>query len=624
MSHDDPYELTSPFTFSDLPNELDLLTLFSDAAHGNINIAPNRLSLVDSDVQPSFDEDLVEYEASHISEPGLNLMLDETYLAWPAQRSHNSDSSSRAETYGGKNEQPGRSHGPLLDYPASDQANDPYGLLSFIEAPLSAPLSATRDSGYSLSENQQLPFNGVPPRQGNMPSRGLPRRRSRYNIERLDGKTTPIFIPTNTNPSDPLIRWQQSPPEDEPASLSAIKDAVQNSYINSSNNGDRTCFDPESGISDDRIANLFQTHRRTRSRPGSTTSGGSTASASSQQSVTSGLSNGSQNSTQEKNGRVSTGVRKSHGKGRAKRQPAASKPRLFCCTFCCDRFKTKYDWARHEKSLHLNLENWVCTPFGGSVIFPPTGRMHCVYCNELDPSLEHLDEHKHGTCMKSQSRTFRRKDHLIQHLRRFHCVDDIPLVDDWKIGLTDFTSRCGFCDAQITSWEERSDHLALHFRNGSIMADWKGDHGFPPWIAEQVTHSVPPYLIQLESHTLVPFSATNEQVQDHLSQMLSRATFNNETGDVNDGQHHEEQPDMTSSLSEFKTQNFSLDSYTQVLTRHLSHFAQQQMVLGVVPSDEMFQLEARRLLFDSDDPWNQTIADHPQWLATFRAGQATD
>jgi hypothetical protein len=224
--------------------------------------------------------------------------------------------------------------------------------------------------------------------------------------------------------------------------------------------------------------------------------------------------------------------------------------------------------------------------------------------------------------MKSQSRTFRRKDHLIQHLRRFHGLDDIPLVDDWKIGLNDFRSRCGFCDAQITSWEERADHLALHFRHGLTMADWKGDHGFPPWIAEQVTHSVPPYLIKLESDTLVPFSATNGQVQDHLSQMLSRATFNNESGDHdNDAQPHEVLPDMTSLLNEFQTQNLSLDSYTQVLTLHLSHFAQQQMAHGVVPSDEMFQLEARRLLFDSDDPWNQTIADHPEWLATFRAGQ---
>jgi hypothetical protein len=42
------------------------------------------------------------------------------------------------------------------------------------------------------------------------------------------------------------------------------------------------------------------------------------------------------------------------------------------------------------------------------------------------------------------------------------------------------------------------------------------------------------------------------------------------------------------------------------------------MRLGVIPTDEMFQLEARPLLFDSEDSWNQTMADNPEWLAKFR------
>lgn len=607
--------MTGSLPLLDFPDELELLTLFPDALE-NINVASNHSSFADSDVQlPSLNEDFVDYGGSPISAPSVNPMLDETCVTWTTQPNHENDSSIMAKTYSGENEQPNRFDGPLLHYPASDRAHGPYGMLSL-----------AIDNSYSLSENQQLHLNGVPPERAKNSRRGLPRRRSRYNMEKLGGKTTPVFIPTNASPSDPLMRWQQSPPEDEPASLSAIKDAVQSSYTDNSENGDQTCLDPGSGIYAHHIADLFQVHRRTSSRPASTTSGGSTASASSRQSVTSDISNGSHNSThKETNGRVSSGVRKSQGKGRTRRPTAASKSRLFCCTFCCDRFKSKYDWTRHEKSLHLNFENWVCAPFGGSVISPSTGCMHCVYCNKLDPSIEHLDEHKHGTCMKSQSRTFRRKDHLFQHLRRFHGVDDVPLVDDWKIGLTEFTSRCGFCDVQNTSWEERADHLALHFRNGSTMADWEGDHGFPPWIAERVTHSVPPYLIGLESDTLVPFSATNGQVQDHLSQMLSRATFNNETGDhENHDRCREEQPGITPSQSQSKSDNFSLDSYTQVLTLHLSHFAQQQMVLGIVPSDEMFQLEARRLLFASDDPWNQTIADHPQWLATFRASQTAD
>jgi hypothetical protein len=42
---------------------------------------------------------------------------------------------------------------------------------------------------------------------------------------------------------------------------------------------------------------------------------------------------------------------------------------------------------------------------------------------------------------------------------------------------------------------------------------------------------------------------------------------------------------------------------------------------GVVPTDEMFQVEARRLLFDSEDQWNQTMADNLEWLAKFRGEQ---
>lgn len=69
-------------------------------------------------------------------------------------------------------------------------------------------------------------------------------------------------------------------------------------------------------------------------------------------------------------------------------------------------------------------------------------------------------------------------------------------------------------------------------------------------------------------------------------------------------------------------QKTQLDSYTEVLTRHLSHYAQQMMSSGIIPTDEMFQLEARCLLFDSEDQWNQTMADNLEWLAKFRGEQS--
>ena len=93
--------------------------------------------------------------------------------------------------------------------------------------------------------------------------------------------------------------------------------------------------------------------------------------------------------------------------------------RLFQCTFCTDRFKSKYDWSRHEKSLHLSLEKWICAPLGEIITDVATGGTKCVYCDTLNPSAEHLATHNHSTCADkgNESRTFYRKDHLRQHLR---------------------------------------------------------------------------------------------------------------------------------------------------------------------------------------------------------------
>lgn len=56
---------------------------------------------------------------------------------------------------------------------------------------------------------------------------GLPRRRSRYFVRRSGPGPRPVFIP-NSSALDPMDRWRESPPEDGPASISAIMDAVRN------------------------------------------------------------------------------------------------------------------------------------------------------------------------------------------------------------------------------------------------------------------------------------------------------------------------------------------------------------------------------------------------------------
>lgn len=276
---------------------------------------------------------------------------------------------------------------------------------------------------------------------------------------------------------------------------------------------------------------------------------------------------------------------------------------------------------RHEKSLHLSLENWVCTPFGGAVELPSTGRMHCAYCNQLDPTHEHLEQHNHSACQQ-QTRMFQRKDHLLQHLRLFHRIDTIPLIDNWKHVFTEIPSRCGFCETRMSTWTERADHLTQHFRKGYTMARWKGEHEFPPEIAAQVRWSVPPYLLDFESRSFVPFSATDKSSNDHLSQMLSRANlFEGAAQPPNPEQSELKTPP---GLDLQPVQETQLGSYTEVLTHHLSQYAQRMMRNGIIPTDEMFQTEARRLLFDTDDQWDQTMADNLEWLAKFRGEQGND
>ncbi|KAJ4363018.1 hypothetical protein N0V83_010136 [Neocucurbitaria cava] len=298
--------------------------------------------------------------------------------------------------------------------------------------------------------------------------------------------------------------------------------------------------------------------------------------------------------------------------------------RIFKCTFCCDTFKHKYDWSRHEKSLHLNMEEWICAPHGASVVLPLTGRVHCAYCSALDPTPEHLQQHNHlaHNVTDSTPRVFRRKDHLVQHLRLVHGLDTLPLIDDWKIESMPVVSRCGFCNMTLNSWDERKDHLAAHFREGKTMANWRGDHGFDPAVAARLTHAFPPYLLAHQATTLVPFSATDPASMDHTKQLLSQINSMTMAESTNQSEPNTDQgqENVISEAVPLATQH-ELDTFVlaNVLTRHLSRFARQQMLAGIIPTDEMFQRESRRILYQNgDDEWNQTVADDPSWLQEFK------
>lgn len=160
--------------------------------------------------------------------------------------------------------------------------------------------------------------------------------------------------------------------------------------------------------------------------------------------------------------------------------------RPFQCTFCSTRFKSKHDWARHEKSQHLCLYEWLCILCAGAgrVSSPEAAQSDCTSTNSMS---EPIATRNRSDCQwTAQLRTFARKDHLVQHLRRFHKLDCSPSTDDWKVKWPDIRSRCGFCGCTLPTWSDRIHHLADHFKAGRQMWEWEGDHGFDPSVAARV------------------------------------------------------------------------------------------------------------------------------------------
>jgi hypothetical protein len=144
-----------------------------------------------------------------------------------------------------------------------------------------------------------------------------------------------------------LERWKHSPPENEPAPLTAIQHAVET-------------FDPLESVS------LSSSYRKDASND--STGSFSVFKAPSISSLETGLTNISSGSHGSHNSAYSYGSRHSLGsmnslkskeRRRRRRIPMrVSKaspddgPRMFQCTFCTDTFKSKHDWY---VKFHLNL-----------------------------------------------------------------------------------------------------------------------------------------------------------------------------------------------------------------------------------------------------------------------------
>ncbi|KJZ75783.1 hypothetical protein HIM_04940 [Hirsutella minnesotensis 3608] len=113
---------------------------------------------------------------------------------------------------------------------------------------------------------------------------------------------------------------------------------------------------------------------------------------------------------------------------RASANSQNAKSRTFTCRYCSRSFSKKYDWLRHERSLHAPGDvSWICgIPLHANQSFQVWRLGHdqpeCVFCGEVAPTEEHLQSHEFESCSKRavQDRSFSRKDHMWQHLFKFH------------------------------------------------------------------------------------------------------------------------------------------------------------------------------------------------------------
>lgn len=151
-------------------------------------------------------------------------------------------------------------------------------------------------------------------------------------------------------------------------------------------------------------------------------------------------------------------------------------------------------------------------------------------------------------------------------------METMPIIEGWKMGRAPVVSRCGFCDMMMRSWDERVEHLAQHFRKGLTMDDWKGEHCFESSIAAQITNALPPYLIASESRASIPFSVTNANTIDQLSQIQNASEQGQEGVEVraNDRTIESDQGTASASLLPLLSDNVaSSTSFTELLTLSL-------------------------------------------------------
>ncbi|KAF2749594.1 hypothetical protein M011DRAFT_475664 [Sporormia fimetaria CBS 119925] len=117
-----------------------------------------------------------------------------------------------------------------------------------------------------------------------------------------------------------------------------------------------------------------------------------------------------------------------------------SAPKNFACTFCDKALKSKPYWKSHEEEFHEQRLTW-----------------RCPDCQQIFHAGKRFREH-HTKLHNCEDCKQPRESGQPTSRKASPCVKKYEIVmhdkDAWG---------CGFCAALLTTWEERCEHIALHF-----------------------------------------------------------------------------------------------------------------------------------------------------------------
>ena len=165
-------------------------------------------------------------------------------------------------------------------------------------------------------------------------------------------------------------------------------------------------------------------------------------------------------------------------------RPNTLQIKLYYCTCisngqrCNSCFSRKTDWERHEREQYWLPFNYMCLECNTPVV-ADSSTPSCPFCLEQFSIAISITTHT-LQCSAAQhiGRMFVRLENFCDRLRRKHSINQTAelniCVSTWTFQVeNNWPRQCGFCGLYFRTWDERVNHVAEHFQNGSIISTWQ-------------------------------------------------------------------------------------------------------------------------------------------------------